>query len=150
MFINIDTFDDDLVEVIRLKSEQFEGNSSYVVELYLSRYLTLLRQYRNDLFNIFKNNELMAIVDALNATLFSATNLDELPKSIISGVEYDGLNLKWKVDSETFVRKLKDLSVAHCHALLDFSDYFWADVRKNFFYEGDRIEKIKGELLNSR
>ena len=67
-------------------------------------------------------SEWLAIMDALNGTVFDAHTYGMLEADI---EDFDGLGEKWAINQDLLVQKLHGLSIAQKVAIAEVADRFW-------------------------
>lgn len=107
-----------------------EGQRSAYIAQALDRYFGLMHYSRDSLKNMFTDNELGLIVDALNGVYMGdESSLRLVWAAVQDAVKIDKLDEKWGVDGPTVVRKLEDLKdseYASVVALIDAIESWWA------------------------
>lgn len=118
------------------------GDRAGVIRSTLDRYWDLLQRARPALREKFSAAELSLIADASNGTIYDTWSIPALWMGIEDSINLDGTADKWSVDGPALVDKLKALTPAESHALVDAVERFWHAVG-----EGQH-DRQPGELLS--
>lgn len=87
----------------------------------LERYYTLLSAS----VPMFKFEEVMLLVDALNGTIHEAHSIRLLWAEIADAIKYDKIDEKWAVNGSDLIERLRDLSLGETYALVDAIERIW-------------------------
>lgn len=143
------SLDEDVLKLVEEKKEHLDTDRSSVIEVSLEWYFALINHCKKDLFNTFNDSELLLFIDSLKSTKFCAKTIAYLPRMVADAIEYEHLDVKWEVNKEEILDKLNSLSATHYHSIVDFSQYYWAETKKDAFGDSfERIKKLKNNFKN--
>jgi hypothetical protein len=109
----------------------------------LRRYYTLLKWEKLQLSESLNDNELLAIIAALNGYLFYSETIHLLPNVVADAIEYEAIDVHFNIDGKQLLEKLLNMSIASYFALVDAAEHFWRDREINGSFD---ITKIKDYL----
>lgn len=102
-----------------------EGESTHVTARRdLERYYSLLERERRVLAGVFSLNELIALCDAANGTMFEAQSMHYYPIEIKDYVD-DGGAARFDVDGARLLDTVRGLSAGATWALVDSIERWW-------------------------
>lgn len=120
-----------LAEIDRRAEYDGEGSRSAVISRHLDRYFNLLARARRELRELLSDGEAMLIVDVLNGVGFWDTfGIYMIGHEVADGIRLDRLDQKWKVDRDTLLTKLANLTDAQHLTLVDSATMWWNRVSK--------------------
>jgi hypothetical protein len=102
------------------------GGQSQVINRDLGRYYEAIKDTRRALAQKFSDKEIGLILDNLNGTLMEETfGVRLIYANVEDAITYESIDLKWEVDGDALVAKLKGLSFIENAALADAAERWW-------------------------
>lgn len=109
---------------------QIWGSVSAGATKAVEAYVNLRKRVLQDMKGYFSKDELTALVDNQNGTIFSP-DLFSISGTWVHGVEdgikYDGLDSRWNIDRDDLIEKLNALSDVQAYFMREEIDRFWSD-----------------------
>lgn len=102
----------------------------------LGRYYTLLKYALKEV--ALTENEAMCIVDSLNGTMFLDNTIRLLYATIEDAFKFENTHLKYNINADELIEKLKKASNGYLFALVDAVELFWENKE-----DIELIEKLK-------
>lgn len=105
-------------------SENFQSVNSgatYLLESAQNLHRAALREIKG----VFTRNELMLCLDVMNGTMLTPGINDELLANAVDGIALDGLDAKWEIERENFIKRLHSLTSFQVAALTIWANGFW-------------------------
>ena len=123
--------------------QKFETTNSGA-EIVLEAFPNLYEQALSDLRGKFSMGELCLMIDVMNGLMLTPGQLGHiLVADVEDGISLDGLDEKWKVDSEDMIARLRALPFFYICVLEVWSKVFWTS---GIFEKEDGLDEWAGPL----
>lgn len=103
-------------------------NQTTIISHALESFAALQKRVKTQLKGVFTQNELLAIIDNLNGTMFQAdfmTSKEMFLHHLQDGNSFEGLYQKWEIDVKSFEAKINALDNFSAFFLQEWAMRFW-------------------------
>lgn len=102
------------------------GQRSAIINRDLERYYESLKDTRRQLAQKLSEKEIGLVLDNLNGTLMSESyGVRLIYANVEDAITYESIDLKWEVDGDALVAKLKAFTFIENAALADAAERWW-------------------------